>query len=60
MFVWKGSNFVSSNELELIRIVRESADPEKVTQYMLSLFLEYLQTHAPSQGTPFAAPQESV
>ena len=51
---------MSKNELELIEIIRESENPELVAQYMLNLFLEYLQTHAPSQEMPVAAVQESA
>lgn len=51
---------MSENELELLDIVRGSEDPELVAQYMLSLFLDYLHTHAPSQGRPVADPQESA
>ena len=56
----KGSNVVRKNELELINLVRESANPELVAQYMLNLFLGYLQTHDPSQEKPAAVPLESA
>ena len=56
----KGSKVVSKNELELINLVRDSADPERVAQYMLNLFLDYLQTHDPSQEMPSAVPRESA
>ena len=51
---------MSENELELINIIRDSADPEKVAQYMLNLFLDYLQTHDPSQEKPVVAQLESA
>lgn len=41
-------------EKELIKLLRENDNPEKVASYMLSLFLDYLHTHAPSQETPSA------
>ena len=40
---------MTENEKELLTIIHESEDPEKVANYMLSLFLDYLHTHAPSQ-----------
>ena len=49
---------MTENEKELIKIIRDSSDPEKVASYMLSLFLDYLRTHAPSQETPSAGLQE--
>ena len=49
---------MSENERELVRIIRESEDPQAVTEYMFSLFLDYLQTHGPSPERPFAALQE--
>ena len=51
---------MSKNELELVEIVRGSEDPELVAQYMLNLFLDYLQTHGPSQEKPAAVPLESA
>lgn len=51
---------MTANELELINIIEGSNDPEKVAEYMLNLFLDYLRTHGPSQETPSAAPQESA
>ena len=49
---------MTNNERELITLIRESDNPEKVAEYMLSLFLDYLRTHAPSQETPVAELQE--
>ena len=51
---------MNNNEIELINIIRDSADPEAVATYMFNLFLDYLQTHAPSQETLFAVPLESA
>lgn len=45
---------MTNNERELINLLRENDNPEKVAEYMLSLFLGYLHTHAPSQETPSA------
>ena len=45
---------MTENERELIQILRENDNPEKVAGYMLSLFLDYLHTHAPSQEKPSA------
>lgn len=42
---------MTENERELISIIRNSEDPEKVAKYMFNLFSEYLRTHAPSQET---------
>ena len=41
-------------EKELIEMIRNSSNPEKVANYMLNLFLDYLRTHAPCQETPSA------
>ena len=51
---------MTNNELELINIIRESDNPEKVANYMLSLFLDYLHTHGPYQETLVVAPLVSV
>jgi hypothetical protein len=51
---------MTDNEKELINIIEGSNDPEKVAEYMLNLFLDYLRTHGPSQETPSAVPQESA
>lgn len=51
---------MTENEKELIKLIRENDNPEKVAEYMLNLFLDYLHTHAPSQETPAAVPQESA
>ena len=56
----KGVKTMTNNEQELINIVRESVNPEQVANYMFSLFLDYLRTHAPFQETPVVAPQEFV
>ena len=49
---------MTENERELVNIIRESNEPEKVAEYMLNLFLDYLHTHAPSPETPVAELQE--
>ena len=59
-YLHKGVTTMTENEQELINIVRESVNPEQVANYMFSLFLDYLRTHAPSQETPVVAPQVSV
>ena len=51
---------MSENEIELLDIVRGSADPELVAQYMLNLFLDYLRTHGPSQEKHVADPPVSA
>ena len=35
---------MDNNELELLSIIKNSADPAKVAEYMLSLFLDYFST----------------
>lgn len=40
---------MTENEKELIKLIRESDDPDKVAEYMLNLFLDYLRTNVPSQ-----------
>ena len=47
-------------ENELLEIIRNSVNPEKVANYMLSLFLDYLRTHVPYQETPSAVLSESA
>ena len=59
-YIHKGVTTMTNNELELINIVRESVNPEQVANYMFSLFLDYLRTHAPSQETPVVVPLEFV
>ena len=51
---------LSENETELIELIRENDKPEKVAGYMLSLFLDYLRTHGPSQEIPSADPLVSA
>ena len=51
---------MTQNEMELIKIIRDSSDPENVANYMFNLFLDYLRTHGPSQETPVAVLQESA
>jgi uncharacterized protein (DUF927 family) len=45
---------MTDNERELIELLRENENNEKVASYMFSLFLDYLHKHAPSQETPSA------
>lgn len=40
---------LNKNEDELLKLIRENDNPEKVAGYMLSLFLDYLHTHGPCQ-----------
>ena len=49
---------MTENERDLINIIRESDEPEKVASYMLNLFLDYLHKHAPSQEKPSVGLQE--
>ena len=49
---------MTENERELVNLLRENDNPEKVASYMLNLFLDYLHTHAPSQEKPSADLQE--
>ena len=51
---------MTENEIKLINLLRDSDSPEKVAEYMLTLFLDYLHTHAPSQETPVAELQGFV
>ena len=51
---------MSENELELIAIIRESADPQAVAAYAFTLLLDYLRKSAPSQEIPSADPLESI
>ena len=51
---------MTDNEKELINLIRDSSDPEKVASYMLSLFLDYLRTNAPSQEGVSAVLQGSA
>ena len=51
---------MNEQETELINIIRNSPDPEKVATFFLNLFLDYLQTNAPSQESVSAVPQESA
>ena len=49
---------MTENERELINLLRENDNPEKVANYMLSLFLDYLHTHAQAQEKPSVGLQE--
>ena len=45
-------------EQELINLIRENDNPDKIANYMLNLFLDYLHKHAPSQENTAADLQE--
>ena len=51
---------MTDNEKELINIIRTSEDPQKVAEYMLNLFLDYLRINAPSEEKAAASPRESA
>ena len=51
---------MSKTDREIFEVIRESADPEMVAQYMINLCLDYLRTHAPFQETDASDPQESA
>ena len=51
---------MTKNEIEMITIIRESQEPEKVADFFFNLFLDYLNTNAPSQETLVGVPQVSV
>jgi hypothetical protein len=51
---------MAGDEGKLIEMIRGSADPEKVTRYMLSLFSDYLRIHDPFQDISCADPLESA
>jgi hypothetical protein len=51
---------MSKTDQEIFALIRESSDPKKVAQHMISLCLDYLRTHGPSQETASFAPQESA
>jgi hypothetical protein len=51
---------MNENESELISIIRNSDDPERVATFFLNLFLGYLQTRDQSQEIGVAVPQESA
>ena len=40
---------LSNDERELLSIIKNSADPEKVAEYALNLFLDYLRAHGSAQ-----------
>jgi hypothetical protein len=51
---------MTENENELLKLIRENDHPDKVAEYMLNLFLDYLRIHGPSPETPVAVPLESA
>ena len=46
---------MTTNELELVNLIRESECPEKVAEYMFNLFSDYLQKLVPSPGNDSVA-----
>ena len=50
---------MSKTDQEIFALIKNSPDPEKVSQYMINLCLNYLRTHGPSQETASSAPLES-
>ena len=48
---------MTSNEQELISIIRNSEDPDKVAAYALNLFLDYLRKHGSSQDESCERPR---
>ena len=51
---------MTSNEQELLSIIRNSEDPDKVAEYAFNLFLDYLHKHGSSQESASAVPRESA
>ena len=51
---------MTEQEKELLEIIHESVNPKLVAEYMLSLFLDYLQKHGPAQDMPYENPLESA
>ena len=51
---------MSNTDREIFKMIHESPDPEKVAAYMISLCLDYLRIHGPSQETASFAPPESA
>ena len=56
----KGRKKMTENEKELISIIRDSDNPEKVAEYMLTLFLDFLRTNDPSPEIPSVGLPESA
>ena len=54
----KGAEIMTDNERELINIIEGSNDPEKVAEYVLNLFLDFLRTPSSAQGSAPASLQE--
>ena len=49
---------MSKTDQEIFALIKNSPNPEKVAEYMISLCLDYLRTHGPSQETASFAHQE--
>jgi hypothetical protein len=56
----KGKKTMTTNEAELIQLIRSSSNPEILAQFMFGLFSDYLRTRDPSQEKPSAAPPVCV
>lgn len=48
---------LSNDERELLSIIKNSTDPEKVAAYALNLFLDYLRKHGSSQDDSCERPR---
>lgn len=51
---------MTDSEVDLIHIIRTSSDPDKVVEFFLNLFLDYLHTHDQSQESASADLQVSA
>ena len=51
---------MSNTDREIFKMIHESPAPEKVAAYMISLCLDYLHMHGPSQQTLSSVPLESA
>lgn len=43
---------------EIMKVIDESSDPEKVAEYVLNLFLDYLRISSQAQESVSACPRE--
>ena len=51
---------MSKTDMEIFDLIRESKNPGKMAQYMITLCQEYLQTHGPIEATSSFDPPESA
>lgn len=51
---------MSNTDQEIFQLIRNSPDPKKTAEFFISLCLDYLKTHGPSQETVSSAPPESA